>query len=246
VAPFLFASDLHLSPARPRLVEAFHALVAGPARYAGALYLLGDLFDVWLGDDQLREPMAAEVARALAELPGLGVSVFLQPGNRDFLMGERFANACRATLLPDEVVHDVHGTRTLLMHGDLLCTDDIEYQRFRAYWQDPTRRDRLLSRPYFVRRMAASAMRFGSRRATAAKDEVIMDVNADAVAAVLRKHRVTRLIHGHTHRPAYHELVVDGHSCERWVLADWYRAASYLRIDANVIEAQIVDTIGRS
>jgi len=132
------------------------------------------------------------------------------------------------------------------MHGDLLCTDDVEYQRFRAYWHDPTRRDRLLSRPYFVRRMIASAMRFGSRRATSAKDEVIMDVNADAVAAALRRHRVTRLIHGHTHRPAHHELMVDGHACERWVLADWYRAASYLRIDANGIEALVVDTIGRS
>ncbi|MEP6944141.1 MAG: UDP-2,3-diacylglucosamine diphosphatase [Betaproteobacteria bacterium] len=244
--PAIFASDLHLSPARPQLVAAFHAFVTGPARYAGALYLLGDIFDVWLGDDQLREPMAKAVAEALAELPGLGVPVFVQPGNRDFLMGERFARACGATLLPDEVVHSLGGTRTLLMHGDLLCTDDVEYQRFRAYWRDPVRRRRVLSRPYFVRRMIAAAMRFGSRRAASAKNEVIMDVNAGAVADAMRRHQVTRLIHGHTHRPAHHQLVVDGHRCDRWVLADWYRAASYLRVDASGVEAHVLEASARA
>src|SRR5439155_400947 len=159
MAPTLFVSDLHLSPARPHLVAAFHEFVAGPARSANALYVLGDLFDVWLGDDQLREPLASAVAGALSELPGLGVPVYLQCGNRDFLLGERFAQACRSTLLPDTAVHDVQGTPTLLMHGDLLCTDDVEYQRFRAYWKDPTRRHRLLARPYFVRRVIATGMR---------------------------------------------------------------------------------------
>ena len=226
----LFISDLHLSPARPHLVAAFHALLHGPARAAASVYVLGDLFDVWLGDDQLRQPLAAAVVDALAELAGSGVPLFVQRGNRDFLLGERFARTARATLLPDRVVHDIQGTRTLLMHGDLLCTDDVEYQRFRAYWQDPTRRRRVLSRPYFVRRMVAALMRFGSRRATAAKDEVIMDVNADAVVDELRQHAVARLIHGHTHRPARHEVMVDGRACERWVLADWYRLGSYLEV----------------
>jgi UDP-2,3-diacylglucosamine hydrolase len=245
MAPTLFVSDLHLSPARPHLVAAFHEFVAGPARSASALYVLGDLFDVWLGDDQLREPLASAVAGALGELPGLGVPVYLQCGNRDFLLGEHFAQACRATLLPDTAVHDVQGTPTLLMHGDLLCTDDVEYQRFRAYWKDPKRRRRLLARPYFVRRVIATVMRFGSRRATAAKSEVIMDVNADAVIAAMREHRVTRLIHGHTHRPARHALTVDGRPCERWVLADWYRAASYLRVDDSGVEPKVMEAQDR-
>ena len=245
MGPTLFVSDLHLSPARPHLVAAFHTFVSGPARSAKALYVLGDLFDVWLGDDQLREPLAAAVAGALGELPKAGVPVFLQCGNRDFLLGERFAQACEATLLPDIVVHDVQGTPTLLMHGDLLCTDDVEYQRFRAYWQDPKRRHRLLARPYFVRRVIAAVMRFGSRRATATKNEVIMDVNADAVIAALHEHHVRRLIHGHTHRPARHQLTVDGQPCERWVLADWYRAASYLRVDEHGIEPHVMEAQGR-
>jgi len=222
------------------MVAAFHAFVGGPARRAAALYVLGDLFDVWLGDDQLREPMAADVAAALAELSASGVPVFLQCGNRDFLLGERFAQACRAKLLPDTVVHDLDGTRTLLMHGDLLCTDDVEYQRFRAYWKDPVRRRRLLARPYFVRRIIAAVMRFGSRRATAAKREEIMDVNSGAVVAAMREHGVTRLIHGHTHRPARHELTVDGRACERWVLADWYRVASYLEVSPDGIAPHTV------
>ena len=240
MSPTLFISDLHLSPARPQLVAAFHTFARGPARSAAALYVLGDLFDVWLGDDQLREPLAAGVAGALAELPALGIPVYLQCGNRDFLLGERFAQACRATLLPDAVVHDLYGIPTLLMHGDLLCTDDVDYQRFRAYWKDPKRRRRLLARPYFVRRMIAAVMRFGSRRATAAKREQIMDVNAGAVVAAMREHRVTRLIHGHTHRPARHDLTVDGLPCARWVLADWYRVGSYLEVSPDGITPHTV------
>jgi UDP-2,3-diacylglucosamine hydrolase len=230
-APTLFISDLHLSRERPALVEAMHALIAGPARGATALYVIGDLFDAWLGDDQLREPLATGVANALAGLAASGAKVYLQRGNRDFLLGERFARAAGATLLPDAVVHDVHGTRTLIMHGDVLCTDDVGYQRFRAYWQDPVHRRRLLALPYIVRRGIATLFRATSRRAIATKAEAIMDVNAGAVADALRAHGVSRLIHGHTHRPARHELTVDGIACERYVLADWYSVASYLRVD---------------
>ena len=237
MAPTLFIADLHLAPDRPGLVEAFHGLMRGAARGAAAFYAIGDLFDAWLGDDQVKEPLAARVAAAFAGFAASGTPVYLQRGNRDFLLGERFAKACGATLLPDAVVHDVHGTPTLIMHGDQLCTDDVDYQRFRAYWQDPVHRRRLLALPYVVRRGVATLFRAGSRRATAGKSEVIMDVNADAVAAALREHRVTRLIHGHTHRPARHEHVVDGRSCERYVLADWYDAGSYLRVDANGCES---------
>jgi UDP-2,3-diacylglucosamine hydrolase len=236
-APTLFISDLHLSPERPELIEAFHALVAGPARGAAALYVPGDLFDVWLGDDQLREPLAAAVARAFADLAASGTPVYLQRGNRDFLLGERFARAAGPTLLGDAVVHDVQGTPTLVMHGDALCTDDVDYQRFRAYWQDPARRRRLLALPYVLRRGIAAFFRGRSKRATASKPEEIMDVNANAVADALRAHCVTRLVHGHTHRPARHELTVDGRRCERYVLADWHRTASYLRVDAGGVAA---------
>ncbi len=246
MAPTLFISDLHLAPERPHLVAAFHAFVGGTARSAKALYILGDLFDTWIGDDQLREPLAAAVAGALNELSVHGVPVFLQTGNRDFLLGEQFAQACRATLLPDAIVHDVQGVPTLLMHGDLLCTDDVAYQRFRAYRQDPRRRRQFLARPYFVRRMIAGVLRFGSRRSTKNKSEVIMDVNADAVIAAMREHHVRRLIHGHTHRPARHDLTVDGQPCERWVLADWYRAASYLQVDAGGIDAHVLHAEART
>lgn len=232
-APTLFISDLHLSPERPELVATLHALLRGPARDATALYVCGDLFDTWLGDDQLREPLAAGVAGAFSELAASGTPIYLQRGNRDFMLGERFARASGATLLPDAVVHDVQATPTLIMHGDQLCTDDVDYQRFRAYWQDPARRRRVLALPYFARRGIAAVFRAASRRATAGKAEVIMDVNADTVAAALREHRVARLIHGHTHRPARHELVVDGRPCERYVLADWYTTGSYLRVDAG-------------
>jgi len=144
------------------------------------------------------------------------------------------------TLLTDPTIVELRGERVLLMHGDTLCTDDIEYQRFRAWWQDPVHRRRMLALPYFVRIGIAAFLRTMSRRATVGKLPVIMDVNADAVAAALRKHGVTRLIHGHTHRPARHEIVVDGRRCERYVLADWYESASYLRVEASGCEAVTV------
>lgn len=240
MAPTLFISDLHLAPERPRLIDAFQALVRGPARGTAALYAIGDLFDAWLGDDQVKEPLAANVAASFAGLVASGTPVYLQRGNRDFLLGERFAKACGATLLPDAVVHDLHGLPTLIMHGDQLCTDDVAYQRFRAYWQDPVHRRRLLALPYFVRRCIAATFRAGSRRATTGKSEAIMDVNADAVATALREHRVTRLIHGHTHRPARHEYVIDGRTCERYVLADWYDKASYLEVSERGITSRSI------
>jgi UDP-2,3-diacylglucosamine hydrolase len=234
----LFISDLHLSPKRPELVAAFYEFVRGPARGAAALYVLGDLFDLWLGDDQLRDPLAAGVANALAELAQSGTTVYLQRGNRDFLLGERFARASGATLLPDAVVHDLHGTPTLIMHGDQLCTDDVGYLRFRAWWQDPVHRRRFLALPFLVRRGIGATLSAGSRRAIENKPEAIMDVNADAVTAALRERGVTRLIHGHTHRPARHTHDVDGRVCERQVLADWYRKASYLEVSESGMTAR--------
>jgi UDP-2,3-diacylglucosamine hydrolase len=234
----LFVSDLHLSAKRPELVAAFHEFVRGPARGAESLYVIGDLFDLWLGDDQLADPLAAGVAGAFAELARSGTTVYLQRGNRDFLLGERFAKASAATLLADAVVHDLHGTPTLIMHGDQLCTDDVGYQRFRAWWQDPAHRRRFLSLPMLVRRGIGAALSAGSRRAIENKPELIMDVNDGAVASALRERGVTRLIHGHTHRPARHEHEVDGRLCERHVLADWYRKASYIEVSGSGVNAR--------
>lgn len=239
--PALFISDLHLAPERPELVATFHRLVREHARGAAALYVIGDLFDAWLGDDQVKEPLAAEVAAALAALAAAGTRVYLQRGNRDFLLGERFAKAAGATLLADAVVHDLHGTPTLIMHGDLLCTDDVDYQRFRSFWQDPAHRRFVLGLPYVVRQGIAMLLRAGSRRATANKPEAIMDVNAGAVAAAMSAHHVTRLIHGHTHRPARHEFSVDGRACERYVLADWYKVGSYLEVAPAAVIPRTID-----
>ena len=230
--PTLFISDLHLSPVRPQLVAAFHAFCRGPARAAAALYVLGDLFDAWIGDDQLREPLAAGIAADLESVAAAGVTVSVMRGNRDLLLGTRFCEAAGATLLPEEIVVDLGGAPTLLLHGDELCTDDVAYQRFRAWSRDQARQRRFLALPYFARRMAVAWMRRKSRQETATKTPVLMDVNEHAVAAAFRAHGVTRMIHGHTHRPAHHDLVVDGRACERWVLPDWYDRGSYLEVDA--------------
>jgi len=226
--PTLFASDLHLSPARPDLLRAFVAMTRGPAREADALYLLGDVFDSWIGDDQLREPLASDVAHALAALTASGVGVHLMRGNRYFLMGERLARASGARLLPDEIVIDLHGRPTLLLHGDELCTADVSYQRFRAWSRNARRQRRFVALPYALRRAIARMLRGGSGRATAMKADAITDVTDDAVIDAFRRHGVDRMIHGHTHRPARHHLLIDGRECERWVLADWHDHASGL------------------
>jgi UDP-2,3-diacylglucosamine hydrolase len=236
--PALFVSDLHLANDRPALVAAFHAFCAGPARDASALYVLGDLFDAWVGDDQLREPLAAEVARSLRDVADAGVPVSLMRGNRDVLLGERFARAAGATLLADPIVVDVAGTPTLLAHGDELCTDDVAYQRYRAWSRDAARQQRFVRLPYILRSAFVRWMRRTSRRETARKPETLMDVNAAAVEEAFRAHRVARMIHGHTHRPAQHALSVDGRACERIVLADWYARASYVEVDASGVRAR--------
>ena len=229
--PALFVSDLHLSPARPAMLDAFDAFCAGPARQAAALHVLGDLFDQWIGDDQLRDPVAARVASALRRVSAAGVHVGVIYGNRDMLIGQRFAAAASATLLPEQIVVDLYGVPTLLLHGDELCTDDEAYQRLRLWWHDRTRQRRFLALPYAVRRGIGAWFRRKSRKSTAGKSQQIMDVNAGAVERALRAHGVQRMIHGHTHRPARHELVVDGRPCERWVLSDWYDRGSYLEVD---------------
>jgi len=224
----LLLSDLHLAPERPRAAAAFHAFARGPARQAAAVYILGDLFDRWLGDDQLTDAFAAGVADSIRGITASGVPVHVAHGNRDFLLGERFLRATGARLLPEQIVVDLAGAPTLLSHGDELCPDDVDYQRFRARVRAPGAVRRLLALPYFVRRALGWYVRRRSRGANALKPEAIMDVNADAVAAAFRAHKVLRMIHGHTHRPARHAHTVDGRVCERIVLADWHDGGQYL------------------
>jgi UDP-2,3-diacylglucosamine hydrolase len=228
----LFVSDVHLSAARPDLVELFVRFLSNEARQADALYILGDLFDLWLGDDD-PDPVSRRVTAALADLTRSGVPVYLMHGNRDFLIRDGFARASGATLIADPAMIDLCGMPTLLTHGDALCTDDLEYQRARARYRQPWVESALLAMPRFVRAAIGRHFRAKSERNKQSLPREIMDVNTGAVEALLRDHGHPRLIHGHTHRPARHEHVVDGRACERWVLADWYRTGAYLRCDRD-------------
>ena len=229
--PALVVSDLHLSATRPGAIAAFLGVARGPAQQASAVYILGDLFDWWLGDDQLADPLARDVAQSIRSISDRGVPVFFARGNRDFLLAEDFAQATGAQLLPEQHVVTLGGVRTLLLHGDELCTDDIDYQRYRARIRTPSAARRLLSMPYFVRRLIAWYLRRRSSEANAMKPDAIMDVNEDAVADAFRRHGVPRMIHGHTHRPARHAHAVDGTLRERAVLAAWHDRGYYLEID---------------
>lgn len=228
----IFVSDLHLAPERPRINEAFFAFSRHTAPQAQSLYILGDLFEYWVGDDDLGDPFNAAIAAALRELSGTGTALYFMHGNRDVLVGPEFVARCGAQLLADPTLLDLHGTRTLVMHGDTLCTDDVEYQKFRVYAHDPANQRRFLGQPLQARRQQMLGLRAESEKSKQAKTAEIMDVTTTAVEQALREHGYPRLIHGHTHRPARHLHVVDGHRCERWVLSDWYERGGYLRCDA--------------
>jgi len=219
-ATTLFVSDLHLDEGRPEATACLLRFLGGRAREADALWVLGDLFDAWVGDDD-DSPWLTPVLEAFAAIATrLPVSVL--HGNRDFMMGAGFEARSGARLAAEPVVLALGGVRTVLLHGDALCTDDHAYQALRlkvraAAWQ----RD-LMAQPLATRREFARELRAASRRENADKERYLMDVNEVAVAAALRASGATRLIHGHTHRPARHALRVDGRDCERWVLGDWH------------------------
>lgn len=238
--PALLLSDLHLAPAQRASVAAFHRFAAGPAREASAVYVLGDLFDSWVGDDQLRSRFYRRIAEALRGVTDAGIRVHVARGNRDFLIGEGFVAAVGGTLMQEHTVIDLGGVATLLTHGDELCTDDVAYQRFRARTRTDAWRHDILRKPYVVRLCIAAALRLGSRRATANKAERIMDVNPTAVADAFRAHGVGRIIHGHTHRPARHAHVVDGVPRERHVLAAWHGEGRYLAVDDTGVHEHVV------
>jgi UDP-2,3-diacylglucosamine hydrolase len=226
----IFVSDLHLSPERSGINEAFFRFMEKTAPTANALYILGDLFEYWAGDDD-DDPFHASIQAALQALGDRGVSLYVMHGNRDFLIGERFAETCRARLLPDPTLVTLYGTPTLLMHGDTLCTDDVRYQEFRRKVRDPAYQRQFLAQSLASRKQIIAGMRAENAGEKELKTEAIMDVTTAAVEDALRAHGYPRLIHGHTHRPARHVHVVDGRECERWVLNDWYERGGYLRCD---------------
>jgi len=224
----LLVSDLHLTESRPQANEKFFSFLEAEAREAEALYILGDLFEYWIGDDDLADPFNAIIAGALKNLAAGGVRLYVMQGNRDFLMGPAFCAATGAVLLPDPTIHTLGAQPTLLMHGDTLCTDDVDYQAWRrtarsSAWQEP-----FLAKPLEARRREIEALRDKSREVIQAKAAAIVDVNEAAVKDAFREHRVSRLVHGHTHRPGRHAVQVDGKTCERWVLPDWYGKGGYL------------------
>nr|WP_040731563.1 UDP-2,3-diacylglucosamine diphosphatase [Thiocapsa marina] len=217
----LFVSDLHLSPDRPATVELFLDFLAGRAREADQLYLLGDIFDAWIGDDDEGTPNT-EVKAALAAVTASGVGGYLMHGNRDFLIGRTFCRETGCRLLRDPTLVRFAGEPTLLMHGDLLCTDDVAYQRFRRRIRNPLVQRLFLWRSLAARRKVAADYRRKSGAATAGKTSEIMDVNQETVARVMRRYGAARLIHGHTHRPADHRVQIDGREAVRSVLAEWH------------------------
>jgi len=234
----LFVSDLHLCETRPRVTRLFLDFLAHRAAKAEALYILGDLFEYWAGDDDLETPLHREVTAAMRALADRGTHLYVMHGNRDFLMGAGFAEASGAVLLTDPLLIDLHGRSAVLTHGDQLCTDDTAYQAFRDMVRAPQWQQQFLALPLAERKAQIAALRNRSVQEKSYKDAGIMDVNAGAVDALLRCHDYPPLlIHGHTHRPARHRVEVDGRVCERIVLADWDDSGGYLACDADGCKA---------
>ena len=233
----LFISDLHIDASRPRIIEQFLGFLQGEARGAEALYILGDLFESWIGDDAPDAAQSAAIA-GLRTLTSSGVPCFVMHGNRDFLLSSRFCEMSGAELLPDPLIVTLYGEAVLVMHGDALCTDDRAYQRLRATVRDADWQRQFLALSVEARRALAGAARAGSQAHTAAMEYAITDVNADSVAMALRSAATSTLLHGHTHRPAIHALQVDGRPRTRIVLGDWYDQGSVLRWDHDGPELQ--------
>lgn len=236
----LFISDLHLDPSRPAITSLFLDFLRGEAREAEALYVLGDLFEAWVGDDEDGE-LADSVRAGLRELHDAGVAVNVMRGNRDFLLGPRFAADTGARLLADPCVVVLGGEPTLLMHGDLLCSDDLPYLSFRRQVREPGWRERFLAQSLAARRAFAEQARAASRGhqqglADEGRLEAITDVNQATVVATMERYGVRRLIQGHTHRPGIHSLHVDGRTAQRIVLGDWYEQGSVLRASSDGLE----------
>lgn len=231
----LFIADLHLQTEEPAITAGFLRFLAGTAREADALYILGDLFEAWIGDDD-PNPLHQQIAQAIKAVVDSGVPCYFIHGNRDFLLGQRFAQACGMQLLPQEQVLNLYGRNVLIMHGDTLCTDDAGYQAFRAKVHQSWLQKLFLTLPLFIRRRIAAKMRAGSKAANSSKSLSIMDVNQHAVVEAMEKHQVQWLIHGHTHRPAVHELTANNAPAFRAVLGAWHSEGSMVRVSESDVE----------
>lgn len=227
----LFISDLHLDASAPAITEQFLDFLQGPAQACDALYILGDLFEVWVGDDD-DDAHNTNILDAIRRVADRGTKVFFMHGNRDFMAGEQFAARAGLTMLADPTLVTVAGSDVLLSHGDQYCTDDVDYQAFRRQSRDPAWQRQMLALPLPARRQLAASMREQSEAAMQGKSAQIMDVNHDAIDAALVEHDVATLLHGHTHRPAVHRFSVGDRAATRIVLGDWYDQASYLRWDS--------------
>ncbi len=235
----LFISDLHLCDSRPNITQAFIDFLKETALKAQALYILGDLFEYWAGDDAIEAGHQQAVISALRKLNSQGVALFFMHGNRDFLLNSDFAQATLGNLLPDPTLLHLYGKPVLLSHGDMLCTDDIAYQQFRVQVRNPTWKKEFLNQPLDTRIAYIEKIRMKSELEKSLKSMQIMDVNQQAVESLLRQHDYPPiLIHGHTHRPNKHIVSVDNQTCERWVLGDWYEQGSYLKLDQNGCQSQ--------
>jgi UDP-2,3-diacylglucosamine hydrolase len=235
-----FVADLHLTDERPAATGRFFRFLDEEVAGADALYILGDLFEAWIGDDH-DEAVARDTARRLKALAAAGTPVYFLHGNRDFMLAAPYARQAGMHLIDEPTLVDLYGTPTLLMHGDTLCTDDVAYQRFRSRVRTPFVLGFLRHLPFALRRRLARQARAGSETAKAAKTSAIMDVNDDAVVRAMRSRHVCRLIHGHTHRPARHTHAIDGTPCERWVVPDWYARWGYVVCDTAGCALEIGD-----
>ena len=231
----LFIADLHLQTEEPAITAGFLRFLRGEAKSADALYILGDLFEAWIGDDD-PNPLHSEMAAAIHALVDSGVPCYFIHGNRDFLIGKRYARESGMTLLPEERVLNLYGRKVLIMHGDTLCTDDTGYLAFRAKVHTPWIQKVFLALPLFIRNRIAARMRAGSKAANSSKSMTIMDVNPQAVVSVMEKHGVQWLIHGHTHRPDVHSLIANGEPAHRVVLGAWHTEGSMVKVTPEGVE----------
>jgi UDP-2,3-diacylglucosamine hydrolase len=230
--PLLFISDLHLDVKRPRITQAFFTFLERYAVQSDALYILGDFFNVWLGDDAAGE-LESQVAKKLHTLSSQGVAIYLMHGNRDFLIGNDFAASCGANLIEEPYILLDYEQRIILMHGDVLCTRDIDYMAFRDMVRQPDWQQEFLARPLQERRAYADQARQQSKTMSSNKPEDIMDVTQEAVTQLMQTHKASYLIHGHTHRPAVHTLESEGKLLRRLVLSDWEDRVQFVRLDES-------------
>lgn len=231
----LFISDLHLDARLPELTRLFERFISEQASHAEALYILGDLFEVWVGDDDAR-PETEQFIRCLRALRNQGVPVYVMHGNRDFLFSSGFVARTGCTLLGEPSLIDLYGTPTLILHGDSLCTDDVKHQQSRTLLRSRKWQEEFLALPLDRRIELAQEYRGMSREHLRDKPDAIMDVNTQTVQQLMREHGVTQMIHGHTHRPAIHEFSMDNTPARRIVLGDWGQFGSVLACDQNGCE----------